>query len=73
MPKLKLSSKFLKLMFYFFAKVSYWAILYTQLSRCYATKGSSTRFFLVGPTKFEARKSFLFTEKFPWVENKEHF
>ena len=27
---------------------------------------------LVGPPKVKARKSFLFTEKFPWIKNKEH-
>ena len=31
------------------------------------------RFDLVGPTKVIAGKSFLFTEKFSCIENKEHF
>ena len=32
----------------------------------------STGFSLVSFTKVKARKSFLLTEKFPYVENKEH-
>ena len=35
-------------------------------------RGSCTRFSLVYPTKVKASKSFLFTEKFPCIENKEH-
>ena len=33
--------------------------------------GSSTRISLVRPIKVKAHKSFLFTEKFPCIENKE--
>ena len=35
-------------------------------------RGSSTRLSLVGPNKVKARKSFLFTEKVPCIENIEH-
>ena len=33
-------------------------------------RGSSTELSLVGPAKVKAPKSFLFTEKFPCIENK---
>ena len=46
--------------------------IYGHLSRCSTARGSSSGFSLVGPTKVKARKSFLFTEGFPEVENKEH-
>ena len=41
-----------------------------MLSRCCTTSGSCTWFSLVGPTRVKAGKSFLFTEKFPCIENK---
>ena len=44
----------------------------SQLSRCCAARPSHNGFNLVGPTKVKARKSFLFTEKFPKIESKEH-
>ena len=44
--------------------------MHSQLLGCCTARGFSTRFFLVGLTKFEARKSFLFAVKFPYVENK---
>ena len=37
-------------------------IMYGQLSRCSAVRGSITRLSSVGSTKFKARKSFLFNE-----------
>ena len=36
------------------------------------SRGSSARFSLVGPTKVKACKLFMFTYKFPSIENKEH-
>ena len=47
-------------------------LIYRRLSRFSTTIGSSAGLSLVGPTKVEARKSFLFTEGFFKVENKEH-
>ena len=46
--------------------------IYSWLSRCCTARGSSTRFSQVGPTRFKTHKSFLLTEKFPCIENKEH-
>ena len=46
--------------------------IYNQSLRCCAARGSDTRFSLVGPTNVKACKSFLFTEKFSCIENKEH-
>ena len=43
----------------------------STLSRCCTSKWSSTRFSLVGPTKVKARKSYLFSEKFLYIENKD--
>ena len=42
----------------------------SRLSRCRARR-SGTAFSWVSLTKVEARKYFLFTEKFPFIENKE--
>ena len=47
-------------------------LMNSQLSRCWIARGSYSKFSLVGPTKVKARKSFLLTEKFPCIENKEH-
>ena len=47
--------------------------MFSQLARCCAARGSSTRSSLVGSTKFEACKSFLFTEKFPCIEHLAEF
>ena len=46
--------------------------IYSRWLRWSAARGSSTRSFLVGPTYITACKLFLFTEKFPCSENKEH-
>ena len=46
--------------------------MYSRLSRCCTAGESSTRCSLLSPTKVKARKSFLFTKKFPCIENKEH-
>ena len=46
--------------------------MYSWLSRCSEARGSSTGLFLIGPTKVNTRKSFLFTKGFLKVENKEH-
>ena len=56
-------------LFYSLGKASF---INGQSSRCCTARGSSTRFSLVGPTKVKACKSFLFTVKFPCIENKEH-
>ena len=47
--------------------------IHSQLWRCCTTRGSSTRFSVVGPTKVKAFKSFLFTEKFCCIENNDVF
>ena len=47
--------------------------IHCQLLRCCTARGSITRFSLVGPTKVEACKSFLFTEKFPCIVKKVHW
>ena len=46
--------------------------MFCQLSRCSTARGSSTGWSQVGPTKVKARKSFLFIEGSPEVENKIH-
>ena len=43
-------------------------IINSQLSRCITARGSSTGLVLVGPTKFKACKSILYTEGTPEVE-----
>ena len=45
---------------------------YSRLWRCSTAKGSSTRLSLVGLTKVQACKSFLFTEGSLKVEDKEY-
>ena len=40
--------------------------------RCCTTKGSVTGFSQVSLIKVKAHESFLFIEKFPFIENKEH-
>ena len=55
-----------------FAEIPKAIIIYIQLSRCCTARRASTRFSLVGPTKVQACKSFLFSEKFSSIENKEH-
>ena len=45
-------------------------MIYSPLSRCSTARGSSNGLSIVGPTKVQARKSFLFTEVSPEVENK---
>ena len=45
--------------------------IYSQLSMCSTARGSSAGLSLVGPIKIKARKSFIFTEGFPEVENEE--
>ena len=52
--------------------LSFVIFIYCQWSRCCTAKGFNTGFSLVGPTKVKAHKSFLFTEKFPCIEDKEH-
>ena len=47
-------------------------MIYSLLSGCCTAWGTITRLLLVGPTKVKARKSFLFTEKFQCIENKEY-
>ena len=39
-----------------------------KILRCCTARGSSAGFSFVSPTMVEARKSFLFTEKFPCIE-----
>ena len=46
--------------------------MYSCLSRCSEARGSSTGLLLIGPTKVNTRKSFLFTKGFLKVENEEH-
>ena len=45
---------------------------FNQFSRCSTARGPSTGLSLVDPTKFKARKSFLFPEGSLKVKNKEH-
>ena len=49
------------------------SIIYSQLSRYSKAKGSSSGLSQGGPTKVKASKSFLFTDGFLRVENKENF
>ena len=46
--------------------------MYSRLLSLCTVRGFVTRFSLVGPTRVKACKSFLITEKFPFIENKEH-
>ena len=46
--------------------------LHSQLLPCCTAWGPTTELSLVGSTKVNACKSFLFTEKFTYIENKEH-
>ena len=46
----------------FYTMNCYLSVIYSQLSRCRTSRGSSTGLFYVGPTKVKAYKSFLFTE-----------
>ena len=45
---------------------------YIWLSRFCTARRSDTGYCRVGPTKVEAYKSLVVTEKFPFIENKEH-
>ena len=45
---------------------------YIWLSRFCTARRSNTGYCRVGPTKVEAYKSLVVTEKFPFIENKEH-
>ena len=42
--------------------LKWWDVLNSRLSMCSTARASSTGFFHVGPTRFKASKSFLFTE-----------
>ena len=54
---------------YYLLKKNYF---YGKLSRLSTTEGLYTRFSLVVPAKVKACKSYVATQKFPLVENKEH-
>ena len=47
-------------------------VKYSQLLKCCTARVSSTRFFMVGLSKVNARNLFIFTEMFPCIKNKEH-
>ena len=47
--------------------------IYSWLSSCCTARRLDTGFSLIAQTKVKARKSFLFTEKFPCIENNENF
>ena len=46
--------------------------MHSQLFSCCTAKASGTGLSGAIPTKVEALKSFLFSEKLPCIENKEH-
>ena len=63
---------FLGIQIKFFLSDSFGEIMYSRLPRCNAARESNIGFSMVGPTEVKACKFFLFTEKFPCIENKEY-